>query len=106
MLSNDETKISSLQFDLHELNLMKKEFDQYKGEMAARENEFERKMKEQDETIVQLAMKLETSIKRADEFREKDDAKSRYWMKDEDAKECCKCTKDFNALRRKHHCRK
>ena len=106
MLSNDEAKISRLQFDLHELNLMKQEFDHYKEEMVERENEFEQKTREQDETIVQLAMKLETSIKRADEFREMDDAKSRYWMKDEDAKECCKCKKDFNALRRKHHCRK
>jgi len=26
-------------------------------------------------------------------------------MKDDDVKECCQCKKDFNALRRKHHCR-
>lgn len=98
-LNSEQEKISRLEFDLHESNLLKSQFENEK-------NEFERKVREQEETIVQLAMKLETSMTRADEFREKDKAKSRFWMKDEDAKECCNCKKDFNTLRRKHHCRK
>ena len=74
--------------------------------MVKRTNESDQKFQEQEETIRELALKLEACIKREDEFREKDDLRSSKWMKDEDVKKCCQCKKDFSPLRRKHHCRK
>ena len=74
--------------------------------MINSQNNFEKKYHEQEETIHELALKLEACIKREDEFREKGELQSSKWMKDEDAKECCQCKKEFNRLRRKHHCRK
>ena len=56
--------------------------------------------------IEELALKLERSITREHEFREKDGLRTATWMKDEDVKECCQCKKEFSQLRRKHHCRK
>ena len=73
--------------------------------MTKKQNDFEEKFDEQEKTIQELALKLETYIKREDEFREKDSRRSSSWMKDDDVKECCQCKKDFGALRRKHHCR-
>jgi hypothetical protein len=74
--------------------------------MTKKENDYEKKFQDQEKTIQELAIKLEMSIKREDEFREKDGVRSLPWMKDVNVKECCQCKKDFNALRRKHHCRK
>jgi len=76
-----------------------------KKEMTRQQNDLQNKFQEQEETIKELAVKLEISIKREDEFREKDGLRSSTWMKDEDVKECCQCKKDFSPLRRKHHCR-
>ena len=73
--------------------------------MTRKETEFERRLREQDETIQELALKLEVSITREDAFREKDEVRASKWMKDEDVRECCQCKKEFNALKRKHHCR-
>jgi hypothetical protein len=74
--------------------------------MIKKQNDFNEKYEEQEKTIQDLALKLEASITREDEIREKDGRRSSIWMKDDDVKECCQCKKDFNALRRKHHCRK
>jgi hypothetical protein len=74
--------------------------------MTKQQNDLQKKFQEQEETIRELALKLEVSIKREDEFREKDGLRSSTWMKDEDVKECCQCQKEFSSLRRKHHCRK
>jgi hypothetical protein len=74
--------------------------------MTKRENEYEEKFQEQEKTIQELAIKLEISIKREDEFREKDELRSLPWMKDVKVKDCGQCKKEFNALRRKHHCRR
>jgi hypothetical protein len=74
--------------------------------MTKQQNDLKKKFQEQEETIRELALKLEVSIKREDEFREKDGLRSSTWMKDEDVKECCQCKKEFSSLRRKHHCRK
>jgi hypothetical protein len=83
-----------------------KEYDSYKKEIIKKVNDYENKIQEQERTIQDLAVKLEVSIKREDEFREKDGLRSSTWMKDVNVKECCQCKKDFNALRRKHHCRR
>ncbi|CAF1291858.1 unnamed protein product [Adineta steineri] len=104
-LTSEKEKVSSLQFDIHELNLIKQEYDSYKKQMTKQQNDLQKKFQEQEETIRELALKLEVSIKREDEFREKDGLRSSTWMKDEDVKECCQCKKDFSPLRRKHHCR-
>ena len=74
--------------------------------MTKQQNDLQRKVQGQDETLRELALKLEISIKREDEFREKDGLRSSTWMKDEDVKDCCQCKKEFSSLRRKHHCRK
>jgi hypothetical protein len=123
-LTSEKEKVSSLQFDMHELNLIKqvkynlflklfilfekyfKEYDSYKKEITKQQNDLQKKFQEQEETIRELALKLEISIKREDEFREKDGLRLSTWMKDEDVKECCQCKKEFSSLRRKHHCRK
>ncbi|CAF1288378.1 unnamed protein product, partial [Adineta steineri] len=81
------------------------EYDSYKKQMTKQQSDLQKKFQEQEETIRELALKLEVSIKREDEFREKDGLRSSTWMKDEDVKECCQCKKDFSPLRRKHHCR-
>ena len=73
--------------------------------MIKRENDYEKKIQEQDKTIQELALKLEISITREDEFREKDGLRSSSWIKDTNVKECRQCKKDFNPLRRRHHCR-
>ena len=65
-----------------------------------------RKLVEQEETITDLAMKLEGSMKLAHELREIDVHRGPVWMKDEDVKDCFRCEKEFSTLRRKHHCRK
>ncbi|CAF3633767.1 unnamed protein product, partial [Adineta steineri] len=104
-LTSEKEKVSSLQFDIHELNLIKQEYDSYKKQMTKQQSDLQKKFQEQEETIRELALKLEVSIKREDEFREKDGLRSSTWMKDEDVKECCQCKKDFSPLRRKHHCR-
>ncbi|CAF2769712.1 unnamed protein product [Rotaria sp. Silwood2] len=104
-LTSEKEKVSSLQFDIHELNLIKQEYDSYKKEITRQQNDLQKKFQEQEETIRELALKLEVSIKREDEFREKDGLRSSTWMKDEDVKECCQCKKEFSSLRRKHHCR-
>ncbi|CAF1668430.1 unnamed protein product [Rotaria magnacalcarata] len=104
-LTSEKEKVSSLQFDIHELNLIKQEYDSYKKEMSRQQNDLQKKFQEQEETIRELALKLEVSIKREDEFREKDGLRLSTWMKDEDVKECCQCKKEFSSLRRKHHCR-
>ena len=74
--------------------------------MTRQQQELRKQLADQDETIHELALKLEVSIKREDEFREKDGLRCSTWMKDEDVKDCCLCKKEFNPLRRKHHCRK
>lgn len=74
--------------------------------MLKQQREFEKKFQEQEETIQELALKLEASITREDEFREKDGLRSSTWVKDEDVKDCFQCKKEFNTIRRKHHCRK
>ena len=74
--------------------------------MTRQQQELKKQLADQEETIHELALKLEVSIKREDEFREKDGLRSSTWMKDEDVKECCLCKKEFSPLRRKHHCRK
>ncbi|CAF1087386.1 unnamed protein product [Rotaria sordida] len=104
-LTSEKEKVSSLQFDIHELNLIKQEYDSYKKEMTRQQSDLQKKFQEQEETVKELALKLEVSIKREDEFREKDGLRLSTWMKDEDVKECCQCKKEFNPLRRKHHCR-
>ncbi|CAF1668296.1 unnamed protein product, partial [Adineta ricciae] len=104
-LTSEKEKVSSLQFDVHELNLIKQEYDSYKKEMTKQHNDLQKKFQEQEETIRELALKLEVSIKREDEFREKDGLRLSTWMKDEDVKDCCQCKKEFSSLRRKHHCR-
>ncbi|UJR36629.1 hypothetical protein I4U23_029349 [Adineta vaga] len=104
-LTGEKEKVSSLQFDIHELNLIKQEYDAYKKEMTKQQNDLQKKFQDQEETIRELALKLEVSIKREDEFREKDGLRSSTWMKDEDVKDCCQCKKEFSQLRRKHHCR-
>jgi hypothetical protein len=86
--------------------LFLKEYELYKKEVTKRENDYEKKLKEQDSTIQDLALKLEVTIKREDEFREKDGLRSSTWVKDVNVKECWQCKKDFNPLRRKHHCRR
>lgn len=68
--------------------------------------DYEARCREQDKTIQDLALKLEASITREDEFREKDGLRSSVWMKDIKVKECCQCKKEFTPLRRKHHCRR
>ncbi|CAF5000296.1 unnamed protein product, partial [Rotaria socialis] len=104
-LQNEKDKVLTLQIDIHELNSMKQEYDAYKKEMTKKQNDFEKKFNDQDETIEELALKLEVYIKREHESREKDGIRASGWMKDEDVKECCQCKKEFGALRRKHHCR-
>jgi hypothetical protein len=74
--------------------------------MTRQHQALQKQFQEQEETIRELAVKLEMSIKREDEFREKDGLRSSTWMKDEDVKDCCQCKKEFSSLRRKHHCRK
>ena len=61
--------------------------------MSRQQNDLQKKFQEQEETIRELALKLEVSIKREDEFREKDGLRSSTWMKDEDVKDCCQCKK-------------
>ncbi|CAF2255913.1 unnamed protein product [Rotaria magnacalcarata] len=104
-LKNEKDKVLTLQIDIHELNSMKQEYDAYRKEMTKKQNDFEKKFQDQDETIEELALKLEAYIKREHESREKDGIRASGWMKDEDVKECCQCRKEFGALRRKHHCR-
>ncbi|CAF1300218.1 unnamed protein product [Didymodactylos carnosus] len=105
-LTTEKEKVSKLQFEIHELNLIKHEYDTYKKDMSKQHEELKKNYAEQEETIKELAFKLEISIKREDEFREKDGYRSSTWVKDEDVKECNQCRKDFNPLsRRKHHCR-
>jgi len=82
-----------------------KEYDSYKKDTIKKQNDFEQKFQEQEETIKELALKLEGYITRQDESNEKVAIGTSTWMKDDDVKECCQCKKDFNALRRKHHCR-
>ncbi|CAF3859229.1 unnamed protein product [Adineta steineri] len=101
-LTNEKDKVSRLQFDIHELRV---EYDSHKNEMEKKEKDFEKKYHEQEKTIEELALKLGASMTREDEFREKDTLRSLPWMKDEDVKECCQCKKEFNTIRRKHHCR-
>ena len=67
---------------------------------------YKKNFKNKKKLLRELALKLEVSIKREDEFREKDGLRSSTWMKDEDVKECCQCKKEFSPLRRKHHCRR
>jgi hypothetical protein len=74
--------------------------------MIKKENDFGRQFQEQEKTIVELALKLEESIKREDDSKEKDGIRSSTWSKDEHVKDCYQCKKDFNTFRRKHHCRK
>jgi hypothetical protein len=105
-LTNEKDKVSTLQFDMHELTIMKQEYERYKKEMSKKIDENEEKFLEQERTIQELAIKLEVSFKREDEFRERDGLRSLAWMKDVKVKECAQCQKEFNALRRKHHCRK
>lgn len=121
-LANEKHKVSSLQFDIHELNIIKqvkmiflsflliissfvKEYDRYKRDTTNKEEDFTRRLKEQDETIRELALKLEVYITREDASREKVGIRASKWVKDEDVRECCQCKKEFNALKRKHHCR-
>ena len=98
--------MSTLQFDLHELTIVKQEYEKYKADMAKKITEYEEKSVEQDRTIVDLASKLEGAFKREDEFRERDGLRAAPWVKDTKAKECAQCQKEFSTLRRKHHCRK
>jgi len=42
-----------------------------KKEMTRQQNDLQKKFQEQEETVKELALKLEVSIKREDEFREK-----------------------------------
>ncbi|CAF1162904.1 unnamed protein product [Rotaria sordida] len=104
-LTNEKEKVSTLQFDIHELNLLKQDYDLYKKDMIKKQNDSENKFHEQEETIKELALKLEGYIKREHEQREKNISRTSTWMKDDDVKECCQCKKDFGPLRRKHHCR-
>ncbi|CAF3621813.1 unnamed protein product [Rotaria sp. Silwood1] len=104
-LANEKETVSTLHFDIHELSSIKQEYDSYKKEMIKKQNDSEQKFHDQEETIRELALKLEGYIQREHEFREKDVLRTSTWMKDEDVKECCQCKKDFNTLRRKHHCR-
>ena len=83
-----------------------KEYEKYKKDMSKKLTDYEEKFHEQEQAIQELATKLEMSLKREDEFREKDELRSSTWMKDFKAKECGQCRKEFGALRRKHHCRK
>ena len=74
--------------------------------MTIKQNDYERKFQEQDRTIEELALKLQASITREHEFIEKDGLRSSTWVKDEDVKDCYQCKKEFNTIRRKHHCRR
>ena len=123
-LNDEKEKVSQLHFDIHELTLMKqvrrehvrfrcqcdfcssKEYEKYKTDMSKKLTDYEAKFEEQERAIQELAMKLEMSLKREDEFREKDELRSSTWMKDVKVKECGQCRKEFGTLRRKHHCRK
>ncbi|CAF1152364.1 unnamed protein product [Adineta ricciae] len=104
-LNKEKEKVSTLQFDIHELNLTKQEYDAYKKETTTKQNDYERKFQEQDRTIEELALKLQASITREHEFIEKDGLRSSTWVRDEDVKDCYQCKKEFNTIRRKHHCR-
>lgn len=87
---------------------IQKEYETYKLEMSRKHDDLQKKLSEQDETIEDLALKLQGHMQREHELREKDGLKSLIttWMKDENVKECGQCKKEFNALRRRHHCRK
>jgi hypothetical protein len=74
--------------------------------MVKKLHDYADKLEDQERTIQELALKLEISIKREDEFREKDGLRSSTWAKDVNVKECNQCQKEFNALRRRHHCRR
>lgn len=74
--------------------------------MIHRGDDFDKRFREQVETITELSEKLGVYMTREADFREKLDTRPLTWVKDEHVKACFQCKKDFNALRRKHHCRK
>lgn len=73
--------------------------------MSQEKNYMEHQIGELNQTIEDLADKLRDSMIMAHGRDEGNSGPTRVWVKDEEVKECFACKKDFNARRRKHHCR-
>jgi len=110
-LTSEKEQISLLQFEIHDLTLTKRDHETYKREMVKLVKDYENKFEEQDKAMQEMAEKLESSITREDENRDKDTGSVKISMtstltRDASIKQCNQCKKELKALSRKRTCGK